>query len=50
MHEKNNISISNTCTCENGKSIETNIGDLVITCEGIIEMTKMISTSLDGKR
>ena len=50
VHKKNNIPISSTFTCENGKSIETNIGDSVITCEAIIEMTKMISTSLKGKR
>ena len=36
-----------TCTCENGKFLEIIIGDLVFTCDEILEMTKTIPTNFD---
>ena len=34
-----------TCTCENGKDLESIIGDSVITCDEITEVTKNKSAS-----
>ena len=35
---KDYIWSSSTCTCENGKHLKCVIGDLVVTCDGIIEV------------
>ena len=48
--KKNNNWNPSTCTWENGKYLETNIGDSVITCEEIIEVTKIIQTNFNTKR
>ena len=36
-----------TCTCENGKVLESIIRDLVFTCDEILEMTKTIPTNFN---
>ena len=36
----------NTCTCENGKYLRSIIGDSVIKCDEIVEVTKAIQTKL----
>ena len=40
MCKKDYIWNPRTCTCENGKDLESIIGDSVITCDEIIEVTK----------
>ena len=39
-----------TCTCENGKVLESIIRDLVFTCDEILEMTKTIPTNFNKMR
>ena len=39
--EKDNICNPSTCTCENGNYLESIIGDSVITCNEIIEVTNL---------
>ena len=50
VSEKNDIWNPSTCTCENAKYLETNIGDSIITCEEIIEVTKIIQTNFLHKK
>ena len=47
VYEKDYIWNPRTCTCENGKFLEIIIGDLVFTCDEILEMTKTIPTNFD---
>ena len=45
--EKDYIWNPRTCTCENGKFLEIIIGDLVFTCDEILEMAKTIPTNFN---
>ena len=40
------IILVSTCTCENGKQLGSIIGDSVITCNEIIEVTKTVPTKI----
>ena len=39
-----------TCTCENSKYLERIIGDLVITCDEILEVAKTIPTKTNSTK
>ena len=49
MYEKDYIWNPGKCTCENGKYLESIIGDLVVTSDEIILVTKTVPTTFNEK-
>ena len=51
LHEQKKLYLEPcTCSCEDGKYLESIIDDSVITCDEIIEETKIIPTNFSEKR